>query len=524
MADALRRPLRPRGRAVPRAAGAGGAGLGRPIRWHPFVPGPGRRLAAAAGLPPLPRPGLPVPDPFRPRQGAGGGQGREPGGDAREGAVVQRHPRRDEAAPASTARNGASPRPRCAPSPKRRRRSATPARSSTAAWPATSWTWRWRSPPAPSAMARWRCASMAAPGAAGARAIPTRAGSILCASPDYQAMARAAAARHRRAGREPWRRGPLRPLSAHLRGGGAAGAAVLAAGLDAADAAEDPRRHVRRRGQQRRRRPAGEAEGHEVIGATLQLYDHGAATSRKGACCAGQDIHDARHVADRLGIPHYVLDREARFRDAVMQRLRRQLRPRRDAHPLRPLQPDREVPGPGRRSPATSAARRWPPATTPGASRGPAGAELHRAADPARDQSYFLFATTARPARLRPLPARRHARQGGGAAEAARLGLAVAEKPDSQDICFVPEGRYPTLVAKLRPDAAEAGRDRRRGRPRARPHAGLARYTVGQGRGLGLASREASGALCRRARAGPPPRGGRPPRRAAAGRRSRSPR
>jgi tRNA-specific 2-thiouridylase len=231
------------------------------------------------------------------------------------------------------------------------------------------------------------------------------------------------------------------------------------------------------------------AEGHEVIGATLQLYDHGAATSRKGACCAGQDIHDARRVADRLDIPHYVLDRESRFRAAVVQDFADSYA--RGETPIPCVRCNQTVKfedlvGLARDLGAEALA------TGHYARRveGPAGAELHRAADPARDQSYFLFATTRAQLEFCRFPLGGMPDKAAVRAEAARLGLAVAEKPDSQDICFVPEGRYSDVVAQFRPDAAEAGEIvHLDGRVLGR-HAGIARYTVGQGRGLGQASRD----------------------------------
>jgi len=230
-------------------------------------------------------------------------------------------------------------------------------------------------------------------------------------------------------------------------------------------------------------------EGHEVIGATLQLYDHGAATARKGACCAGQDIHDARRVADALDIPHYVLDREARFRSAVIEDFA-------DSYasgetPIPCVRCNQTV----KFADLTALARDLgcaALATGHYARRveGPEGPELRRAADPARDQSYFLFATTREQlgfARfpLGDMPDKRAVR-----AEAARLGLAVAEKPDSQDICFVPDGRYDAVVARLRPEAMEPGEIVDAAGQVLGRHRGIARYTVGQGKGLGLPRRE----------------------------------
>jgi tRNA-specific 2-thiouridylase len=225
--------------------------------------------------------------------------------------------------------------------------------------------------------------------------------------------------------------------------------------------------------------------GYDVVGVTLQLYDHGAAVQRKGACCAGQDIHDARAAAQALGAPHYVLDYESRFRDAVMEDFA-------DAY-LRG-----ETPVPCIRCNQTVKFRDLVEvARELGAEalatghyvrrvEGPAGPELRRAIDPARDQSYFLFATTAEQLEYLRFPL--------GALEkpavrrvAAELGLSVADKPDSQDICFVPEGRYTTIVDRLRPHGALAGDIvHLDGRVLGR-HAGVTRYTVGQRRGLNVA-------------------------------------
>jgi tRNA-specific 2-thiouridylase len=225
--------------------------------------------------------------------------------------------------------------------------------------------------------------------------------------------------------------------------------------------------------------------GYDVVGVTLQLYDHGAAVQKKGACCAGQDIHDARTAADAIGIPHYVLDYESRFKQQVIEDFA-------DSY-LRG-----ETPIPCIRCNQTVKFRDLlDVARDLGAEAmatghyvrrdvGPKGPELHRAADPARDQSYFLFATTPEQlAYLRfplgglPKPAVR--------AAASELGLAVADKPDSQDICFVPEGRYTTVIDRLRPHGAEAGDIvHLDGRVLGR-HEGVTRYTIGQRRGLNVA-------------------------------------
>ena len=225
--------------------------------------------------------------------------------------------------------------------------------------------------------------------------------------------------------------------------------------------------------------------GYDVVGVTLQLYDHGAAIQKKGACCAGQDIHDARTAAETMGIPHYVLDYESRFKDSVIEEFA-------DAY-LRG-----ETPIPCIRCNQTVKFRDLlDVARDLGAAAmatghyvqrrlGPNGAELHRAADPARDQSYFLFATTRDqldylrfPLGGLPKPVVRQV--------AAELGLAVADKPDSQDICFVPEGRYTTVIDRLRPQGAEPGDIvHLDGRVLGR-HEGITRYTVGQRRGLNVA-------------------------------------
>ncbi|MCY1646905.1 tRNA 2-thiouridine(34) synthase MnmA [Caulobacter sp. SL161] len=228
--------------------------------------------------------------------------------------------------------------------------------------------------------------------------------------------------------------------------------------------------------------------GYDVVGVTLQLYDHGAAISRKGACCAGQDILDARMAAERIGIPHYVLDYESRFREQVIEDFA-------DAY-LRG-----ETPIPCVRCNQTvkfrdlldvardlgaeaMATGHYVQRAMPG--NGGNRPQLRRAADPAKDQSYFLFATTREQLDFLRFPL-------GGMdkptvrAVAAGLGLSIADKPDSQDICFVPEGKYTTVIDRIRPQGAEAGDVvHLDGRVLGR-HEGVTRYTIGQRRGLNIA-------------------------------------
>jgi tRNA-specific 2-thiouridylase len=227
--------------------------------------------------------------------------------------------------------------------------------------------------------------------------------------------------------------------------------------------------------------------GHEVIGVTLQLYDHGAATGRKGACCAGQDIHDARRVADRLGIPHYVIDAEERFAGTVIKGFA-------DSYA------NGETPVPCITCNQTvKFADLSVLARDLGAERlatghyvrrvdGPDGAELHRAADPARDQSWFLFATTRQQLDMCLFPLGGVENKRAVRDVAQRLGLGVAEKPDSQDICFVPSGAYADVIAQTRPDALEPGQIVTAEGRVVGSHDGIARYTVGQGKRLGDAA------------------------------------
>ncbi|MEY2957228.1 MAG: tRNA 2-thiouridine(34) synthase MnmA [Gemmobacter sp.] len=226
-------------------------------------------------------------------------------------------------------------------------------------------------------------------------------------------------------------------------------------------------------------------EGYDVVGVTLQLYDHGAALAKKGACCAGRDIHDARRVAETMGFPHYVLDYESRFRESVMEefadaylagatpvpciRCNERVKFRDLLETARDLEADCMATGHYIRRMA-----------------GPAGAELHRAADPARDQSYFLFSTTREQLEYLRFPLGGLASKAETRALAARYGLPVADKPDSQDICFVPNGNYAAVIERLRPGAADPGEIvDTEGRVLGR-HEGVIHYTVGQRRGIGI--------------------------------------
>ncbi|HEX8400076.1 MAG TPA: tRNA 2-thiouridine(34) synthase MnmA [Allosphingosinicella sp.] len=222
--------------------------------------------------------------------------------------------------------------------------------------------------------------------------------------------------------------------------------------------------------------------GAEVIGATLQLYDHGAAVARTGSCCAGQDIYDASQVAERLGIAHYVFDYESRFREGVIDRFADEYM--RGRTPIPCISCNQGVKftdllGLARELGADCLAtghyvRRV---------AGPDGAELHRAADPARDQSYFLFATTREQLDYLRFPLGDLPKA--AVREVAReLKLAVAEKPDSQDICFVPGGDYAAVVKKIRPEAAQEGDIVGLDGHAIGRHRGLIHFTVGQRRGL----------------------------------------
>jgi tRNA-specific 2-thiouridylase len=224
--------------------------------------------------------------------------------------------------------------------------------------------------------------------------------------------------------------------------------------------------------------------GYDVVGVTLQLYDAGAAAKKKGACCAGQDIHDARRVAETLGIAHYVLDYEQRFKERVIADFAATYA--RGETPIPCVRCNERV----KFADLIDTARELGAAALATGHyvrrvAGAESAELHCAVDAGRDQSYFLFATT--PAQLDYLrfplgdmekPAVR--------ALAAELGLAVADKPDSQDICFVPDGKYATIVEKLKPDSAQPGPIVNLAGEVIGRHDGVIHFTVGQRKGLGL--------------------------------------
>ncbi len=231
------------------------------------------------------------------------------------------------------------------------------------------------------------------------------------------------------------------------------------------------------------------AEGYDVVGVTLQLYDHGAATHRKGACCAGRDIHDARAVAERIGIPHYVLDYEKRFKEAVIDRFVASYAA--GETPVPCVECNRAIKfadllGTARELGASVLAtghyvvnRRL----TDGSHA------LFRAHDPDRDQSYFLFATTRGQLDVLRFPL-------GGLPKARvrelarEFGLAIADKQDSQDICFVPTGHYADIIERLRPGVAVPGDIVDLSGRVIGQHDGIVNFTVGQRKGLGIAARE----------------------------------
>ncbi|MCC5961680.1 MAG: tRNA 2-thiouridine(34) synthase MnmA [Rhodobacteraceae bacterium] len=226
-------------------------------------------------------------------------------------------------------------------------------------------------------------------------------------------------------------------------------------------------------------------EGYDVVGVTLQLYDHGAALAKKGACCAGRDIHDARRVAETMGFPHYVLDYESHFRESVIDEFA-------DAYlggatPVPCIRCNERVKF---RDLLETAQDLGADCMATGhyiqRKAGAFGAELHRAADPVRDQSYFLFSTTRAQLDYLRFPLGHLETKAETRALAARHGLSVADKPDSQDICFVPDGDYAKVIEKLRPGAAEPGEIVDMAGHVLGTHRGVIHYTIGQRRGLGI--------------------------------------
>lgn len=226
-------------------------------------------------------------------------------------------------------------------------------------------------------------------------------------------------------------------------------------------------------------------QGYDVVGVTLQLYDHGAALAKKGACCAGRDIHDARRVAEEMGFPHYVLDYENIFKDAVIDEFAESYLA--GATPVPCIRCNERV----KFKDLLETARDLDAdcmATGHYIQRmdGANGAELHCAADASRDQSYFLFSTTQAQLDflrfpLGHLPSKNETRK-----LATKYGLPVADKPDSQDICFVPDGNYASVIEKLRPGAADPGDIVDMDGTVLGSHKGVIHYTIGQRRGLGI--------------------------------------
>jgi tRNA (5-methylaminomethyl-2-thiouridylate)-methyltransferase (EC 2.1.1.61) len=230
-------------------------------------------------------------------------------------------------------------------------------------------------------------------------------------------------------------------------------------------------------------------EGYDVVGVTLQLYDHGAALAKKGACCAGQDIHDARRVAEEMGFPHYVLDYENTFREAVIEEFA-------DAYlggatPVPCIRCNERVKFKDLLETAKDLDADCM-ATGHYIQRkmGASGPELHCAADPNRDQSYFLFSTTPEQLDYLRFPLGHLPSKDATRELAAKYGLAVADKPDSQDICFVPNGNYASVIEKLRPCAADPGDIVDMEGNVLGQHRGVIHYTIGQRRGLGIGGLE----------------------------------
>src|SRR5450432_1027022 len=229
------------------------------------------------------------------------------------------------------------------------------------------------------------------------------------------------------------------------------------------------------------------AEGYDVVGVTLQLYDHGAATHRKGACCAGQDIYDARAVAERIGIPHYVLDYERRFKEAVIDRFAASYI--QGETPVPCVECNMAIKFHDLLITARELGARVLATGHYVASRELAsgGRGLFRARKEERDQSYFLFGTTREQLDVLRFPLGERTKA--ETRELARkFGLAIADKHDSQDICFVPTGHYADIIERLKPGAAEAGDIVDLDGKVLGGHSGIIHFTVGQRKGLGVSS------------------------------------
>jgi tRNA-specific 2-thiouridylase len=230
-------------------------------------------------------------------------------------------------------------------------------------------------------------------------------------------------------------------------------------------------------------------EGYDVVGVTLQLYDHGAALAKKGACCAGIDIHDARRVAETMGFPHYVLDYENVFKDAVIDEFADSYLG--GATPVPCIRCNERVKFKDLLETAKDLEADCM-ATGHYIQRmvGENGPELHSAADSNRDQSYFLFSTTAEQLDYLRFPLGHLPSKDATRALAAKYDLSVADKPDSQDICFVPDGDYASVIRKLRPEAAAPGDIVDVDGKALALHDGVINYTIGQRRGLGIGGLE----------------------------------
>ena len=229
-------------------------------------------------------------------------------------------------------------------------------------------------------------------------------------------------------------------------------------------------------------------EGYDVVGVTLQLYDHGAALAKKGACCAGRDIHGAARVAEVMGFPHYVLDYENTFREAVIEEFA-------DAYlagatPVPCIRCNERVKFKDLLATAKDLNADCMATGHYIQRMVGAGPELHMASDPNRDQSYFLFSTTPEQLGYLRFPLGHLASKAETRALAAKYGLSVADKPDSQDICFVPNGNYAAVIEKLRPGAADPGEIVDMSGKVVGSHRGVIHYTIGQRKGLGIGGLE----------------------------------